>query len=172
MYRIMLAPVVANLLCAPVLAQQTRQNIELIEQDPRSAVLREHMIPYYSRSATENFRGTGPRDSIVYGQFKSRLLRDSSRYIVRDLINPKQPRVSIERGDYGVAIVPHAVNRPILFFPVGQIDRFEVLTAPVPPEYAGCWRPTGREAALFVGVESAGGIIHYRNGWRWRQCGD
>lgn len=165
---------IATLLCAtmvaPVGAWTPGSALEATKQDPRMAIVERFMRLDPSKTAWLDFKGDGTRHLVVYGQFKAGLSGSGARYWIRDFLSPAEDR--IEQGEYGLAIVPADEDESVMFTVVGKLEFFEPYIQGSLKHEPPCWSRRARKDALFVGVETAGGVIFYSGGWRWRQCGD
>lgn len=52
----------------------------------------------------------------------------------------------------------------------GEAETVKIVTPA--DQLAECWKPRGKEQAAYVARETAGGILYFRGGWKWVNCGD
>lgn len=171
--RYLIATLLCAIMVAPVGAPTIGSALEAAKQDPRMAIVNRFMRLDPKKTALLDFKGDGTRYLVVSGQFKRGLTGRGARYRIHDFFSPAEDH--IEKGEYGLAIVPADEDESVMFSTVstvGELKFFEPYIQGTLKDDPDCWSRRARKDALFVGVEDAGGVIFYSGGWRWRQCGD
>ena len=138
---------------------------------PATAAIADKYLERAGRKETRaNFKGAGRASLIVYGRFRANFAAGPN-LLVKDYIDPVRRGVTIAKGDYGVVILPDTPKEKPILFATGEAE-----FAQIAPRQAatpdGCWKPSARHEGLYIGREDAAGVLYYKSGWKWSQCGD
>lgn len=137
---------------------------------PRRDIVDRLLEPVGRRSLSADFRGDGSKNTIFYGKFSRNIGASSPDYLIGDALLLGEKIKPISKGDYGIVIVPSNPADRLILFVTYEAPIFKIVEPA--DELSYCWKPRGKEKAVSVGSEDGGGIVHYRNGWKWAICGD